>query len=119
MNGDGAWILNYHYRYSTEIDLERSGVSCNDRAGIGKPNLTDLVEETIGVLANVSRFILPIFTLEVDSGCEFWPVTPPERFTGPWSAKPRSPVLIASNNVRFPTLDRMMYANQPCTLCTG
>lgn len=100
LEGDTAWILDYHYRYSSQIDLERSGVSCNDRAGIAKPNLTDVVDETLDVLSSVSRFAMAIFGLEADSGCEYWPVTPPERFTGPWDRAPRNPILIMSNNVR-------------------
>ena len=55
------------------------------------------VDEALGDLERVSRFRLATVP---DDGCEFWPVTPPERFQGPFNASLRNPVLIVGNMVR-------------------
>ncbi|TFY79662.1 hypothetical protein EWM64_g4351 [Hericium alpestre] len=64
-----------------EPDLVRSGVSCNDRLRYGKLAAGDVIDEALYVLDNVSPFVMSIFTTEPDSGCEYWPVDPPESNT--------------------------------------
>lgn len=46
---------------AARLERRRSGVSCSDRTRIVKPNLTDVVEETVDVLSSVSRFALQPF----------------------------------------------------------
>ena len=52
-------------------------------------------------MENVTRFGLAVVTHEPDSGCEFWPVAPPERYLGPWNKTLANPILIVSNTVRL------------------
>ncbi|TFY72293.1 hypothetical protein EVG20_g726 [Dentipellis fragilis] len=98
MNGDGAAILNTpSYGINGVGDLWRSGVSCNDQVKFPKPDPRDVVDEALYVMKHVSRFVMSIFTIEPDSGCEYWPVTPSERYAGPWNKTLRNPILIHSN----------------------
>ncbi|KAA1467695.1 alpha/beta-hydrolase [Dentipellis sp. KUC8613] len=98
MNGDGSAILNTpSYGINGVGDLWRSGVSCNDQVKFPKPDPHDVVDEALYVMKHVSRFVMSIFTIEPDSGCEYWPVTPSERYAGPWNKTLRNPILIHSN----------------------
>jgi hypothetical protein len=98
--GDGAALLNLALLNST-VDLERSAVSCNDNAPFSAPSPEDVINEGLDVLKTVTRFAMSVVTTEPDSGCQFWPVTPPERFHGPWNHTLRNPILIHSNMVRL------------------
>ncbi|KAH8102225.1 TAP-like protein-domain-containing protein [Cristinia sonorae] len=96
MNGDPADLLNnsdfYLYR-----DLERNSVTCNDVPKFAPPSAEEVTDELLNVYQNVSRFVFSVVTSEPDSGCQYWPVTPPERFTGPWNNTLRNPMLILSS----------------------
>lgn len=80
-------------------DLERSAVTCNDNLPFPPPSPEEVINESIGTLKNVSRFALSVVRTEPDSGCQFWPVEPPERFQGPWNHTLKNPMLIHSNKV--------------------
>jgi len=96
ISGEGRHVLNAlapnMYR-----DLERSGVSCNDNPSLPRASAEDVVDELLYVYQNVSRFVFSVVTTEPDAGCEYWPVTPPERFQGPWNHTLRNPILVLSN----------------------
>ncbi|KAI0752659.1 TAP-like protein-domain-containing protein [Daedaleopsis nitida] len=78
-------------------DLERSGVSCNDQMPFTAPTPEETIDEAIDVYKTVTRFNFAVTVAEADSGCQYWPVTPPERYSGPWNATTKNPVLIVSN----------------------
>ena len=96
MAGDGSAVLNAVNTKST-VDLEDWAVTCNDVRPFAPVPPAAFVDEALGDLERVSRFRLATVP---DDGCEFWPVTPPERFQGPFNASLRNPVLIVSNTVR-------------------
>ena len=81
------------------VDLERSAVTCNDVRPFAPPGAGAYVDEMLRALGRRTRFALAIETHEPDGGCEYWPVTPPERYSGPWNKTLRNPVLIISNTV--------------------
>ncbi|KAF8498909.1 hypothetical protein BU17DRAFT_102873 [Hysterangium stoloniferum] len=78
-------------------DLQRSAVSCNDQAPFPPPSAEEVINESIEVLETVTRFAMTVMTTEPDSGCHYWPVTPPERYNGPWNHTLNNRVLIHSN----------------------
>ncbi|TCD60113.1 hypothetical protein EIP91_010701 [Steccherinum ochraceum] len=96
MAGDPTLIVNAlgnrMYR-----DLERSAVSCNDNPRFPPPSAEEVVDELLDVYQNVTRFVFSTVTTEPDAGCEYWPVTPPERFSGPWNHTLNNPILVLSN----------------------
>ena len=96
MNGDPSAMLDGANKKDL-VDLERSAVTCNDVRPFAPVPPAAFVDEALGDLERVSRFRLATVP---DDGCEFWPVTPPERFQGPFNASLRNPVLIVSNTVR-------------------
>lgn len=98
MSGDATEIVESDYQ-RLGTDLQRSAVSCNDQAPFTKPKSEDVADEALYVLQHVSRFGMGVYSSEPDSGCEYWPVTPPERFAGPWNHTLRNPILIHSNIV--------------------
>ncbi|THH14114.1 hypothetical protein EW146_g6187 [Bondarzewia mesenterica] len=108
IDGDGSAIMNGNYPLLYR-DLERSAVSCNDQPRFSKPAAEDVIDEALDIMKTVTRFVMSVFTSEPDSGCEFWPVDPPERFTGPWNHTLRNPILIHSNLVRLFPLSHGMY----------
>ncbi|CAL1710000.1 unnamed protein product [Somion occarium] len=97
MQGDGSGILNFLHAWRLYVDLERPAVSCNDAPRFTPPSAEEVVDEYLHVYHNVSRFIFSTITTEPDSGCQFWPVTPAERYTGPWNHTLNNPILILSN----------------------
>lgn len=99
MDGDGTSIVN-SAEFSWYFDLERSGASCNDGPPFTPPSVEDIVNENLYVFENVSRFVFSAITTEPDAGCQYWPVTPPERFVGPWNHTLSNPILVISNTVR-------------------
>ncbi|KAH8923445.1 hypothetical protein BT69DRAFT_159775 [Atractiella rhizophila] len=82
-------------------DMERSGVSCNDQMlGYGRekePTPEEVTDELWSVINEVTELTMAVIPSEKDGGCGYWPVAPPERFTGPWNATLRNPILIHSN----------------------
>ena len=98
MAGDGSAILDA-VNAKELVDLERSAVTCNDARPFAGPTPDAFVAAQLAAMA-VTRFALAVVTHEPDSGCEFWPAAPPERFGGPWNATLRNPILIVSNTVR-------------------
>ena len=98
INGDGTAI--YDATQASYKDLERSAVSCNDNRPFAPPSPEEVVDELLYVYQNVSRFVFSTVTTEPDAGCQYWPVTPPERFQGPWNNALRNPILVMSNTVR-------------------
>ena len=99
MNGDTSAMLNAANEKEL-VDLERSAVTCNDVKPFAPPSAEDYVDVALEVLETRSRFVLAIDTHEPDNGCEYWPATPPERYSGPWNATFKNPVFIISNTVR-------------------
>ncbi|KAI0719840.1 TAP-like protein-domain-containing protein [Cerioporus squamosus] len=96
MAGDGSAVLDA-VNEKELVDLERSAVSCNDNKPFAPPKPEDVIDEALFVQQNVTRFGLTITISEPDSGCQFWPVTPPERYLGPWNSTTKNPILIISN----------------------
>lgn len=100
MEGQGAIILDYPY-LADERELSRTAVTCNDQPLFDAPSVNDIVEERLYVYQNVSRFAFAVASLEnSDIGCQYWPVSPPEKFQGPWNHTLKNPILIISNTVR-------------------
>ena len=81
------------------VDLERSAVSCNDQKPFAPPTAETIVDAGLDVLENVSKFFWAVIIAEPDSGCQYWPFTPPERYLGPWNKTLNNPILIISNTV--------------------
>ncbi|KAL7284631.1 hypothetical protein ACG7TL_001927 [Trametes sanguinea] len=97
MNGDGSAALDVQRASIHYDDLQRSAISCNDNTVLNAPTAEEVVDEHLWVLEHVTRFSLAGMVLETDFGCHHWPVTPPERFSGPWNHTLRNPILIVSN----------------------
>ena len=98
MEGDGAAVLD-GAGWSPSADLQRSAVSCNDQVPFTPAPSEKVLEELLDVFHNVSRLAFSVITTEPDAGCQYWPVTPPERFHGPWNHTLRNPILVVSNTV--------------------
>lgn len=98
ISGRGARILD-RFQLNPNADLARSAVSCNDNAPFEAPTAETVVDEWLDVYKEVSRAVFSVVTTEPDAGCQYWPVTPPERFQGPWNHTLRNPILIFSNTV--------------------
>ncbi|KAI0708631.1 TAP-like protein-domain-containing protein [Earliella scabrosa] len=96
MAGDASEVLNT-VNTPQYVDLQRSGVSCNDQKPFPAPTPEETVDELIDVYTNVTRFNFAVTISEADSGCQYWPVSPPEKFLGPWNNTLKNPVLIVSN----------------------
>lgn len=98
MKGNGSALLSEtQYIKNT---LPRSAVSCNDNIPQQTaPTAEEVVDEFLNTLKHVTRFGVAIVMTEPDAGCQFWPVTPPERFNGPWNHTLSYPILIHSNLV--------------------
>lgn len=99
MAGDGGAVLDTAESSPHVDSLERRAVTCNDNAPFAPPPAEVVVDELLDVFHNVSRMAFSVVTTEADGGCQFWPVTPPERFGGPWNHTLRNPVLVISNTV--------------------
>ncbi|KAL1948533.1 hypothetical protein VTO73DRAFT_12608 [Trametes versicolor] len=96
--GNGTAILDA-VNTKDLVDLERSAVSCNDNKPFKAPTPAEVIDEQLYDQAHVSRFSLTVVVSEPDAGCQFWPVTPPERFLGPWNQTLKNPMLIISNTL--------------------
>ena len=100
LSGDATDLMNLGRLMATR-DMERQAISCNDRLPFEPPSAEEVIDESLFVLKNVSRFGMAVMTTEPDSGCEYWPFNPPERFQGPWNHTLSNPILIHSNTVRL------------------
>jgi len=100
MKGDGQALLMLDSVFSGYRDLERQAVSCNDAPHpplYRPPTNEEVVDEMLAVSREVSAFAFSVLTAEPDAQCQYWPVEPTERFTGPWNHTLRSPILVMSN----------------------
>lgn len=103
MNGDGSGLFNMlQPNISYSNDLTRLSVTCLDSPQDSYLAAEDLADEGLRTLTEVSRhFGVSTGIMEPDGGCQFWPVKGPERFTGPWNATLKIPMLIVANTVRL------------------
>ncbi|CDO72134.1 hypothetical protein BN946_scf184962.g77 [Trametes cinnabarina] len=97
MNGDGSALLDAQRQGIHYDDLQRSAISCNDNTALDPPTAEEVIDEQLWVLQHVTRFSLAVVALETDWGCHHWPVSPPERFSGPWNHTLSNPILLVSN----------------------
>lgn len=101
MNGNATILTNQNRFGHFGHNLFSNAVSCNDVAAFAPPTAEELVDGGLAVLKNVSRFAFVLAFAEPETaGCQYWPVTPPERFQGPWNQTLRNPILVISNKVR-------------------
>ena len=100
MAGNGTYILNT-VNVKESVDLEHTAVTCNDAKPFPPPKAEDVVDEWLFVTQNLTRFTFATAISSPDNGCQFWPVTPPERYAGPWDKTPKNPILIIANTVRL------------------
>ncbi|KAI0083783.1 hypothetical protein BDY19DRAFT_998260 [Irpex rosettiformis] len=98
INRDGAGILRT-LQTNPQLDMQRQAVSCNDNKPFTPAPVPEIIDELLYVYQNVSRSVFSVVTTEADSGCNHWPVTPSERFEGPWNKTLRNPILVFSNFV--------------------
>lgn len=83
-------------------DLSRAAVSCADSLPFKKdefPTAEFMTNQTLRALDVSPHFGASVSLAEPDGGCQFWPASgkAPERFTGPWNATLKTPMLIISN----------------------
>ncbi|GJJ11445.1 hypothetical protein Clacol_005678 [Clathrus columnatus] len=98
MNGNATILTSQHQRFGNT--LPSNGVACNDNPAVEPPTAEEMVEEGLYVLQNISRFAYAVASTEPETvGCQYWPVTPPERFRGPWNHTLRNPILVISNEL--------------------
>lgn len=115
MSGNGTALFNkivpdYHIdnppSLSASQDLTRLAVTCLDSPPPDSlenyPTAEQLADQGLKTLQDGSiHFGLSTGITEPDGGCQYWPVKGPERFTGPWNATLKTPMLIVSNTVRY------------------
>ena len=101
MNGNASAVLDALALQAAgdPTDLQRSAVTCNDERPFAPPAPESLVKTALESLQSISRFYYSAIITEPDSGCQYWPFTPPERYLGPWNNTPKNPILIISNTV--------------------
>ncbi|KAL7411374.1 TAP-like protein-domain-containing protein [Mrakia frigida] len=93
------------YVPSGQSDLSRAAVGCADGPSAGNrsdgPTAEEMSKEMVRVIQEKSiHFGGSVAIIEPDGGCEFWPRGEhPEgfRFSGPWNATLRTPMMIISN----------------------
>ena len=98
MKGDGGDMLRLT-QSGMYRDVERHAVTCNDNIPSLPPTAEEEVDEWLDVYQKVSPLVFSSVTSEPDLGCEYWPVTPPERFSGPWNNSLSNTILVLSNTV--------------------
>lgn len=98
MKGDGGDMLRLT-QSGMYRDVERHAVTCNDNIPSLPPTAEEEVDEWLDVYQKVSPLVFSSVTSEPDLGCEYWPVTPPERFIGPWNNSLSNTILVLSNTV--------------------
>ena len=81
------------------LDMERRAVSCNDNNPFSPPSSETIVDTWLKNFQEITHFAFSFPINEPDAGCQYWPVTPPERYQGPWNKTLRNPILIISNTV--------------------
>lgn len=79
------------------LDMERRAVSCNDNNPFSPPSSETIVDTWLKNFQEITHFAFSFPINEPDAGCQYWPVTPPERYQGPWNKTLRNPILIISN----------------------
>ncbi|KAM5538029.1 hypothetical protein V8D89_008226 [Ganoderma adspersum] len=99
MNGNASAVLDALTLQAAgdPTDLQRSAVTCNDERPFAPPTPETLVKTALESLQSISRFYYSAIITEPDSGCQYWPFAPPERYLGPWNNTPKNPILIISN----------------------
>lgn len=99
ISGNATSLLNGIQWWNNLIytDLERSAITCNDLKPFAPPSIEEVVDGYLDVYYNVSRSVFGVVTSEPDAGCQYWPVTPPERFEGPWNHTLKTPMLIITS----------------------
>lgn len=103
MAGDGTNLLD-DLRTGTVNqagdDAARYAIVCADSPRSSSLSLEDYADSLLDAMRR-SRFAGGLIFTDPDGGCEFWPVEPIERFTGPFDefsgANDARPVLIISN----------------------
>lgn len=101
MDGDARSLVDSDTWDRWYFEMERSAVMCNDGPRFAPPTIEELVDEHVDVFLNVSKLAFAALSTEEDPGCQYWPVTPSERFAGPWNHTLGNPVLVISNTVRI------------------
>lgn len=97
LSGDSSNVLGF--LGPPTLDMERSAVSCNDNKPFSPPSSETIVDTWLKNFQEVSHAAFSFPISEPDGGCQYWPVTPPERYEGPWNKTLRNPILILSNTV--------------------
>ncbi|EJT96862.1 hypothetical protein DACRYDRAFT_102606 [Dacryopinax primogenitus] len=100
MAGEGKLLLTQKGFYPPPQDMSRQAVTCNDALPLTPstaPSYDEVLDELLDVMHTQTKFVWNVLTSEPDSGCQYWPVSPPERFTGPWNHTLRNPIVIFSN----------------------
>ncbi|THH28990.1 hypothetical protein EUX98_g5196 [Antrodiella citrinella] len=99
MRGDPSLLLDLN-EPTSNCDLSRTAVACNDQPLFKAPTIEEMVDERLYVYQNVSRFAFAAENVEyVDFGCQYWPAMPPEKFQGPWNHTLQNPILVLSNTL--------------------
>ena len=104
--GNGTLLFNMLTNPVVPLGPTRLAVTCLDspppRTKDDFPTAEDLADELIKTMVDTSvHFGMSVGVGEPDGGCQFWQVQGPERFTGPWNATLKIPMLITSNTVWF------------------
>ncbi|KZO93920.1 hypothetical protein CALVIDRAFT_539573 [Calocera viscosa TUFC12733] len=100
MAGEGKLLLQRSGPAFPTRDMERQAVTCNDAVRFTPqtaPSHDEVLDELTDVLKTETKFAMSVVTAETDSGCQYWSVSPPERFSGPWNHTLRNPILVLSN----------------------
>ena len=100
MSGNPGAILDSVSSFSV-ADLSRTAVACNDLKPRAPIAVDDIVDTTLAITANTTRFAFQFLTGGpwTWQGCEFWPYEVPQPFYGPFNTSPKNPILIISNTV--------------------
>ena len=100
MSGNAGPILD-QISVPEVADLSRTAVVCNDNKGYGPLDPEVVVDATLAVTANTTRFAFPqlIGGPWGFQGCQFWPYKVPQPFLGPFNTTTKNPILIISNTV--------------------
>ena len=99
MNGNASVLLEHIGGSDVGIDVTRSSISCNDQKRFAPPTPQAVIDEGLRATQDTSRFYFAVLVNEPDSGCQYWPFTPPEQYLGPWNKTLKNPILIISNTV--------------------
>ncbi|KZT58667.1 hypothetical protein CALCODRAFT_482133 [Calocera cornea HHB12733] len=98
--GEGKLLLQQTNVFGEAADMSRQAVSCNDAVRLTPQTAAsheEVLDEYVHVLKSVTKLTMAVVSSEPDSGCQYWPVDPPERFSGPWNQTLRNPIVVFSN----------------------